>query len=222
MSDWSVAATVEILQNWQKEALTAKKLLAIIHAVSEFDDSYTPLFKRGKKESVWPNYAAQIYGSEVVRALRFGARDTMAYYARCKRVAVLQKWIGGSPISEIENIFTMNPYCNVGAGDIRSFADFARFHLVAASEIAEILLLGQGPDPDDVEKLLMQLEVGIPASVLGLLNLPIRLERGSYLALHQSGITEPEAVWELKSERLEAIVGNAVNLRLQAVRPKRA
>ncbi|MDB9529671.1 caspase family protein [Oscillatoria sp. CS-180] len=162
----SAMRLVEILQNWQKEALTAKKLLAIIHALSEFDDSYTPLFKRGKKESVWPNYAAQIYGSEVVRALRFGARDTMAYYARCKRVAVLQKWIGGSPISEIENIFTMNPYCNVGAGDIRSFADFARFHLVAASEIAEILLLGQGPDPDDVEKLLMQLEVGIPASVL--------------------------------------------------------
>ncbi len=217
----SAMRLVEIIQNWPKEALTAKKLLAIIHALSEFDDSYTPLFKKSKKESVWPMQVTQIYGDDIVRALQFGVRDTMAYYARCKRVAVLQKWIDGLPISEIESIFTINPYYSVGAGDIRSFADFARFHLVAASEIADILLLGQGPDADDVEKLLMQLEVGIPASALGLLNLPIRLERASYLAFYQSGITEPEAVWELENEHLEDIVGNTVRLRLQAVRPNR-
>lgn len=217
----SAMRLVEILQNWPMNSLTAKKLLAIIHVLPEFDSSYTPLFKRGKKESVWPEIAAQIYGRDIVKSLQFGVRDTMTYYARCKRITVLQKWIEGVPISTIESTFTMNPYNSVGAGDVRAFADLARFHLVAASEIADVLLIGQKPDADDMEQLLMQLEIGIPASALSLLNLPIRLERGSYLALHQSGITHPEAVWELKREHLKDIVGNTVSLRLQAVRPSK-
>ncbi|MEM6839981.1 MAG: DEAD/DEAH box helicase [Cyanobacteria bacterium P01_C01_bin.120] len=211
----SAIRLVEILQGWPEDLLTAQKLLAVIHALSEFDDAYTPMSRSRNGEPQWPRKVAQDYGRNIAQVLQLGVGSLKAYQARCKRVLVLQDWASGRPISDIEDNY------KIEAGDIRSFADFARFHLVAASEIADILLLGQGPDANDVEKLLMQLEVGIPASALGLLNLPIRLERGSYLALYQSGITEPEAVWELENEHLEDIVGNTVRLRLQAVRPDR-
>ena len=40
----------------------------------------------------------------------------MTYHARCKRVAVLREWTYGTPISEIESSFTVNPFYNIGAG----------------------------------------------------------------------------------------------------------
>ncbi len=152
-------------------------------------------------------------------ALQQGAPDNMAYHARCKRVAVLRAWTAGVPIGEIEGTFTVHPFHRIGAGNIRSFADFARFHLSAAFEIADVLLIGQGPGADDVENLLAQLETGIPTAALGLLDLPLNLARGTYLALHQAGVVQPDAVWALADERLREIVGNAAAARLQAVRP---
>jgi hypothetical protein len=143
----------------------------------------------------------------------------MAYHARCKRVAVLRAWTDGRPIGEIESTFTVNPFYGILAGDIRSFADFARFHLSAAFDIADVLLLGQGPAADDVERLLAQLEAGIPADALGLLDLPFNLARGTYLALHQAGVVQPDAVWALANERLREIVGGGAAARLQAARP---
>ncbi|MFC1611490.1 hypothetical protein ACFL6C_11060, partial [Myxococcota bacterium] len=64
-----------------------------------------------------------------------------------------------------------------------------------------------------------QLETGIPATALGLLDLPINLDRGTYLALHQANVVHPDAVWALADEHLREIVGNAAGARLMGVRP---
>ncbi len=200
-------------------ALTASALLALIHALPEFDQAYTPMFRRGQRETVWQSHVAQHYGSDVARALQWGAPDNMAYHARCKRVAVLRDWTDGVPIAEIETTFTVNPFYSIGAGDIRGFADFARFHLAAAFEIADVLLLGQGPSAEDVEKLLARLEAGIPADALGLLDLPVPLGRGAYLALHQAGLSRPTDIWAAGEERLREIVGNAIAATLHAAQP---
>ena len=218
----SAMRLVEILRRPIHGTLTAETLLVLIHALPEFDDAYTPLFRRGHRETIWQNHVVQHYGHEIARALQRGANDIMTYHARCKRVAVLREWTYGTPISEIESSFTVNPFYNIGAGDIRSFADFARFHLTAAFEIAEVLLLGQGPSAEDVEKLLAQLEAGIPAIALGLLDLPIALGRGTYLALHQAGIVRPATVWELTEERLREIVGTTAAAAIWAARPRPA
>ena len=215
----SAMRLVELLRRSPDGSLTAEMLLALIHALPEFDDAYTPMFRKGQRETVWKDRVAQHYGRDVAMALQWGARDNMAYHARCKRVAVLRAWTDGRPIGEIENTFTVNPFYSIGAGDIRSFADFARFHLSAAFEIADVLLLGQGPGADDVERLLAQLEGGIPADALGLLDLPFNLARGTYLALHQAGVVQPDAVWALADERLREIVGGDAATRLQAARP---
>lgn len=215
----SAMRLVELLRRSPNGSLTAEKLLALIHALPEFDDAYTPMFRKGQLETVWQGHVARHYGRDVAMALQRGAPDNMTYHARCKRVAVLRAWTEGMPIGEIENTFTVNPFHSIGAGNIRSFADFARFHLRAAFEIADVLLLGQGPGADDVEKLLAQLEAGIPADALGLLDLPLNVARGTYLALHQAGVVQPADLWALENERLREIVGNAVAARLQAVRP---
>jgi replicative superfamily II helicase len=215
----SAMRLVELLRRSAHDVLTAEVLLALIHALPEFDDAYTPMFRKGQRETVWQRHVARHYGRDVAAALQWGAPDNMAYHARCKRVAVLRAWTDGMPISEIESMFTVNPFFNIGAGDIRAFADFARFHLSAAFEIAEVLLLGRGPKAEDVERLLAQLETGIPVTALGLLDLPIPLARGNYLALHQAGLNQPESVWSLTEEQLGETLGYTVAERLRAVRP---
>jgi hypothetical protein len=219
----SVMRLVELLRRYADGGtLSAGALLALIHALPEFDEAYTPMFRRGHRETVWQGHVSQHYGRDVAGALKWGAPDNMAYCARCKRVAVLRAWTDGMPVSEIETTFTVNPFYSVGAGDIRGFADFARFHLAAAFEIADILLLDQGPSAEDVEKLLAQLEAGIPAGALGLLDLPVTLGRGAYLALHQAGLACPTDVWAVEEERLRELVGNAIAATLQAVQPPEA
>ena len=199
--------------------LSAGVLLALIHALSEFDDAYTPMFPKGQRETVWRGHVTQHYGHDVANALQFGAPDNMAYHARCKRVAVLRAWTDGIPISDIERTFTVNPFYRMRAGDIRGFADYARFHLAAAFDITDVLMPGQGPSAEDVETLLAQLETGIPAIALELLDLPIQLGRGTYLALHQAGFVRPSDVWAVTEERLRRLVGAAVAATIWAVRP---
>ena len=219
----SAMRLVELLQRRAHDGtLTASALLALIHALPEFDDAYTPMFRRGQRETVWQGQVAQHYGRDVASALQWGAQDNMAYHARCKRVVVLRAWINGMPISDIETTFTVDPFFNIRAGDIRGFADFARFHLAAAFEIADVLLLGQGPRAEDVEKLCAQLETGIPSDALGLLDLPVTLGRGAYLALHEAGLSHPTEIWAAGEDRLREIIGNDAAAALQAVRPPEA
>ncbi len=200
--------------------LTAGILLALVHTLPEFDEVYTPIFRKGQREAAWQHRVSQHYGSETTAALRWAATDLMTYYARCKRVAALRDWTDGVPISEIESRFTVNPFNRIRAGDIRSFAEFARFHLAAAFEIADVLFAGQGPSGEEVDTLLAQLEAGIPAEALELLDLPIVLDRGSYLALHQEGLVRPAEVWTSTKERLSRVIGTGSAEMLWAARPR--
>jgi len=105
-------------------------------------------------------------------------------------------------------------------GDIVGFGDFARFHLGSAFEIADVLLQGQGPSAEQVELLMAQLEAGLPAEALGLMDLPVPLGRGEYLALHRAGITGPEEVWALSRESLRGLVGSPMAARIDSARPQ--
>lgn len=205
----SAMRLIDLLRRAPDGSLTSERLLGFIHALPEFDDAFTPMFRKGRRESAWQEQVASHYGRDVAAALQKGAATPMDYYARCKRAAVLCAWTRGAPIEEIERSFTVNPFYSLGAGDIRGFADIARFHLQAAFEIADVLLLGDGPSGKDVEQLLAQLEVGLPAEALGLLELPGSLPRGTYLALHRAGHRRPDEVLALPETDLAALVGDA-------------
>jgi len=195
------------------DEITAKRLMALLQMLSESETGYTPLFKRGgsRKESAWQRDVTNYYSQAVTRALQKRAKDKYEYWARCKRAAILWEWIEGVPTRKIEDKYTINPYSgDIGAGEIRRFADNTRFNLQSAFDIANLLLLGKGPNEEEVDQLVKRLEVGLPESALGLLNLPARLTRGEYLELHSAGYTEAEEVLNTSPEELRNHI-NSVN-----------
>ncbi|BBL79469.1 peptidase C14 [Rubrobacter xylanophilus] len=187
--------------------LTAEGLMAYIQALPEVG-GYTSIFKKGTKESVWQRDVTLYYGPEVTAGLQRGAKDLHDFYARCKRAAILRAWIEGEPIESIERRFTVTPFAgSVGAGDVVGYADRTRLYLRAAYDIADVLLLGEGPDEAAVDTLLKRLEAGLPAGAVGLLDLPVSLPRGEYLALYNAGCATPKDVLSLPADELRQYVG---------------
>lgn len=213
---------IEILEAVAGEAsideITADRLMALLQMLSEEVMGYTPLFRRrrSRKESAWQHDVTQYYGREVTRALQRRASDSYEYWGRCKRAAILWEWTQGRPTREIEDKYSVTHYSgNIGAGEIRRFADNTRFHLRSAFDIADLLFLGRGPDEENVDRLLKRLEIGLPENAIGLLDLPVRLTRGEYLGLWGAGFTEADEVLEAPVGKLQEHITNVDRMDIQ-------
>ena len=55
--------------------------------------------------------------------------------------------------------------------------------------------------------MLKQLEIGIPADMFGLLEIPIALERGEYLALYNANIRTAETLLASDKEMITSLLG---------------
>jgi hypothetical protein len=195
--------------------------MALVQALPESDNNYTPMFKRGTKESVRPNETARRFGAPIVTALQRFADDQFAYYARCKRASILWDWINGIPVETIEETYTANPFQGkIGYGDIRKFADATRFHLGAAYRITNILFVAGGPTEESIDQLLRRLELGLPVHALGLVDIPADLTRGDYLALLGAGIQTVDQLWQRSDEQLAPILGPLVGRLVSSKRPE--
>ena len=73
--------------------------------------------------------------------------------------------------------------------------------------MASVIFGGQGLTEAEVTALTRQLEIGIPAAVLPLMEVSFALTRGEYLALHNSGINDPTALQTVDQARLIALLG---------------
>jgi helicase len=82
------------------------------------------------------------------------------------------------------------------------------------------LFVSGGPTEETIDRLLGQLEIGLPAPALGLVDIPVDLTRGDYLALFTAGIQNPAQVWQHSDEQLSLIVGLLVGRLLSSKRPK--
>ena len=89
-------------------------------------------------------------------------------------------------------------------------------YIRTAYDIADVLLLGEGPDEDSIDRLLKQLETGLPAVALELLDLPVILPRGEYLALYNAGYKKPDTVLSLSEDELRKYTGQLRANRLKA------
>ena len=204
----STMRLVEVLKSSGIANINAEQLMAIVQVLPESDTVYTPLFKRGQREADMAGRASTRYGYEVVRILQRHVPDTFGYYARCKRAAILYDWTKGIPTDAIEKDYTTNPYQGkIGYGEIRSFADTTRFHLRSAIPIANLILIDKAPSGQSLETLLKQLEIGIPADMFGLLEIPIALERGEYLALYNANIRTAETLLASDKEMITSLLG---------------
>jgi replicative superfamily II helicase len=209
---------VEVLRRPRQGLHTPVALMVLVQGLPEMDQQHTPLFKRGQGEVRWPRDATLIFGPSIVRALQERAPDFHAYYARAKRACLLDAWTRGEPTAEIEQRFTHNPFNAVGAGSIRAIADLTRFHLRSAASIAEVAVPETAPDPEAMERLLQQLEAGVPSDALELLTIQVPLARGEYLALVAAGLRTPAAVVEASVAQLTEILSPARASQLTAMR----
>ncbi|MDD5043702.1 MAG: caspase family protein [Patescibacteria group bacterium] len=204
----SAMRLVEMLKKEDPKKLNAEGLMILIQALPDLDRIYTPVMKRGTKESSRQQEAVQKYGSDRVRALQNFVPDQFSYYARCKRAAILFDWIHGAPVETIETNYSTTPYQGkIGYGDIIKFADGTRFYLRSAYEISNVMFLGGGLSEEEMEKLLKQLEVGIPTEALDLLEAGLNLERGEYLVLFKEGIISSTELLKITEENAIKIFG---------------
>ncbi len=202
--------------------LSPEALMVLVQALAESSGGYTPLMKKGQKEAARFGQASDRFGERVVGLLQRFADDQYDFWARCKRAAILGDWISGVPRQDIERDYSTTPFQGkIGHGDIQRFADATRFHLRSAFQIATALFPEYGAQGEQVDILIKRLEVGLPVDALGLLDLPISLERGEYLALYRQGIKMAVEVWQLSQEELTRTVGRAKAKLLEPKRPQK-
>lgn len=198
----SILASVRMLNR----ALSPEQLMALTHTIPE-SDGYVPLQKKGTSENKWPYEAARRFGNDIVAHFQNGAAESTTILARAKKALIVLSYASGVPIERIESHFTTNRYYfAVTAGDITGAADNTRFRLRTVYEIVSVAYPEFAPDPDDMEPFLLQIELGIPADALDLINLPISLNRAGYLSLRAAGILTVDALLASDSETLVGVL----------------
>ena len=77
-----------------------------------------------------------------------------------------------------------------------------------------------GLEQPEIDVLLKQLEVGLPSTVIDLLEIPIPLTRGEYLNLAGNGLLNLTQMWAASPELLSKCLGEARAKELERFRPK--
>jgi replicative superfamily II helicase len=191
------------------DSASSRDLMAAVQVIPELDRIYLPINKRGNSESGWPQVVSGRFGTLVARALQLAASDMFNYASRSKKALVLDDWISGTPVDQIERGFTTNPFFAVSYGEITSIADSTRFFLGSASQIALILRPSEILTAESLATLMKRLEVGLPEDVLGLLDLGVALDRGEYLLLRNAGLMTVHAVKTASAEQVAEILGQS-------------
>jgi helicase len=198
---------IEVIRSTSGRELTAFKLVGLIQMLPEADSLYTPVRKKARTESIRVSQAASRFGETVVQALRQWVGDEIAFWGRCKRAAILAEWMEGASIQEIERTFSVPFGGQVQSGDITRFADATRFHLRSARQILSALLTMTPEQEIEFDLVGRQLEFGVPADLVPLMEPPLLLSRGETLALGNAAVRSREALAKLESGFLTAILG---------------
>lgn len=200
----SAMRLVELIRQVDPSECTLENLVVLIESMPERDDDYTPQTSKG--EPKWQGEVSARFGFGIARALQHRASSDKEFYARCKRCLVVDDWMAGESTSDIENKYSSNLFSRVGHGDIRGYADGARFLLDSALRIAAIVL-ERAEDEERVALLLKRLDLGLPGDAIGLTEFGFLLTRGEILSLHRAGHSNKASLEPLTSEQLVDFIG---------------
>lgn len=212
----SAMRLVELLRRIEANDATLENLLVLIECLPERDNDYTPQNRKG--EPRWQQEAARRFGAGIARALQYRADSDVTYYARCKRSLIINDWIAGEAINQIEQAYSSNLFVKVGHGDVRGYADGSRFILESALRIAAIVL-GRAEDEDASTLLLKRLDLGLPAEATELSSINFQLSRGEILSLFRAGLLTRESIASMPVDELVSIVGRRGSELHQAMQP---
>ena len=199
---------IELMRQLDAGQTDPLQVLGLVQVLSEMDEIYTPLQRRGRSESVRVGEALQRFGRSVVDGLQRYCQSQFDFWARCKRASLLHDWIEGTPVDRLESHYSTTPFRGtVGYGDIIRIADSTRFHLRSAHQIISALFPDQPDLLSGLDQLLHRLEFGLPARALPLTDISLQLARGQYLALLAAGCATANEVKNLPLETLTECVG---------------
>jgi hypothetical protein len=202
----SALRLVELLRGFNATDQTPMTVMALVQVLEEMDATYTPLFKKGRGESMWVAEASQRYGRDVMGTFQRFVPDEFYFWARSKRACILFDWLNGDDIGDMESRYTRNPFVPVKNGDINSIVDNTRFRLRSAHQIFAAMYPDQPAFLLEFAELLDRLEFGLPKDATGLRG-ELDISRGICLALFHAGCRTKADVDALSLEQLEAIVG---------------
>jgi replicative superfamily II helicase len=197
--------------------LTVESLLALAQSLPELDTTYVPLQTKGTAEARWIAAGSARIGARLVNDMARGATEKLVYWRRLKRTLLCLSWIEGLPISQIERTFTVNPYNEVRAGDIRSCADNGRYHLKSVYGVLSAAFPTSMPAAEEVDTFLLRLEFGISAAALPFIGLMPRLGREDVIALAKVGITDITALKAKTAAELTALLGRHLQRKVAIV-----
>ncbi len=197
--------------------LTPEQLMALSQIVPE-SDTYIPMNRRnGSPEGRWIGEATRRFGNDVAACLQQNAAQASDVWARAKRALIVLAYVNGTPINRIESDFTSNArFYGVGAGDITGTADNSRFRLHSIFELSRIAHPAFAPPADAMDRFFLQLELGVPADSLDLVNAPVPLNRAACLSLRSAGITTVDALLQSPEAMLVRLISTA---ELDSIRP---
>ncbi len=198
----SIIRLIDLIKQHGNKIDNINSLMVLTQALPELDSRYIPLAKNEIFNLPSTTNIATTY------LLRRFTQDALTFSKRQKRVSLLLAWLGGMSIDQICTTHSKNIFSAVRPGDVTGLADITRYSLRSVHQIAAILLQTNCPDDTELEKFMRRLEFGIPEDAIELLELPIALERGEYLALREKGIKTKEEYWKQNKKIRKSILGS--------------
>jgi helicase len=198
---------IEAIRSTSAQQLSAFQFIGLLQLLPEADNLYTPVRKRARTEGARVNDARMRFGDAVVRVLQSWVGNEFAFWARCKRAAILADWMEGVSIQNIEQRYSVPFGGQVQSGDIQRFADATRFHLRSAHQILSALLSMTPERELEFDTVARRLELGVPPELIPFMEAPFSLSRGESLALASAGINSCALFGKSTDEILVPILG---------------
>jgi len=208
----SIIRTVEALSGVNPGQITDPTLVALSQITCELDQVLFPINKKSTKKEpqTWMSEISnQGVPSQVMQAMRRSINDETQSTLRAKKGAACMLWMTDRPLNDIENVMTQfGGKLDGAAGAIRGVASRTNDVLPTVARVVE--LLNTGLDLSNrVVRLLVRLELGIPASLVELGTRIGRIfTRGDYLNLLKAGIISVEQFESASVGTLLACLGN--------------
>jgi hypothetical protein len=217
----SVVRLVDALRQVTPQGVSDPTLIALTQLTVELDAVLFPINKKStqKEPQAWfGEIQRQGVPPQVLDALQHSITERVQAVLRAKKAVACLLWVTDRPIVEIERLLTQfGGALDGAAGAIRGVAARTCDLLPTVARVAEVLHPGLDLG-ERVSRLLVRLEIGLPAAVIDLARTAgNRLTRGDYQLLVRGGLSSVGEIDQRTDEELLKLLGGS-KAKLRVVR----
>jgi helicase len=217
----SIIRVISALSGTDAAQISDPTLISACQLTVELDQVLFPINKKStqKEPQTWfSELQGQGVSHGVLAGMSRNSNDVHQATLRAKRSAACLLWVGGVPISKMEDILTQfGGALNGAAGPIRAVKSRTCDLLPTVAKIAEVLNSGLALE-ERIQRLLVRLEIGIPSASVEIASLVgDALSRADYLGLAEMRLCQVEAIDGASDEQILTCLSGDKD-KLQAVR----